>query len=80
MWAVGADASNGTRLHKPAGLAARQPFQSQTSCSSLGGHPRPPQSDVTAVLAAVKVVRPTGRSTLTAAAVAVLGSYGGHKQ
>jgi hypothetical protein len=39
-----------------------------TPRSSLGGQPRPPQPDATAVLAAVKVVRPTGRSTLTAAA------------
>jgi hypothetical protein len=37
-------------------------------CSSLGGHPRPPPPDATAVLAAVKVVRLAGRSTLTAAA------------
>ncbi len=36
--------------------------------SSLSGRPRPPQPDATAVLAAVKVVRPTGRSTLTTAA------------
>ena len=50
------------RLSSAAGLPV------PTSCSSLGGQPRPPQPDVTAVLAAVKVVRPTGRSTLTAAA------------
>ena len=37
-------------------------------CSSLGGRPRPPQPEVTAVLAAVKVVPPAGGSTLTAAA------------
>ena len=36
-------------------------------CSSLGGQPAPTAADATAVLAAVKVVRPTGRSTLTAA-------------
>jgi hypothetical protein len=35
-------------------------------CSSLGGRATPTAADVTAVLAAVKVVRPTRRSTLTA--------------
>jgi len=39
------------------------------TCSSLHGQLRPPQPDATAVLAAVKVVRPAGPSTLTAAAV-----------
>jgi hypothetical protein len=41
------------------------------TCSSLRGQLRPPQPDATAVLAAVKVVRPrfaAGVSTLTAAA------------
>jgi hypothetical protein len=44
---------------------------SPSSCSSLRGQLRPPQPDATAVLAAVKVVRPrfaAGVSTLTAAA------------
>jgi hypothetical protein len=62
--AVGAAASNGTRLFKLSGLAARQHFQSKWSALHSAvdrAHRRP---DVTAVLAAVKVVRPTGRSTI----------------
>jgi hypothetical protein len=64
---VGADAGNGTRLSRRE-AQQRGSTSSPCLCSSLGGHPRPPPPDVTAVLAAVKIVRPAGRSTLTAAA------------
>ena len=60
-------ASNGTRLDSPQ-AEQRGRTSSPHSLLFARGRPRPPPADATAVLAAVKVVRPAGRSTLTAAA------------
>ena len=44
---------------KPVGATQRGRTPSPSSCSSLGGRPRPPPPDATAVLAAVKVAHAT---------------------
>jgi transposase len=50
------------------GLCSAAALPVPACCSSLGGRPRPPQPDITAVLAAVRSFLQPGGSTLTAAA------------